>query len=87
MSNKQDTRRMLVSGNVFKTMLTLSVPAVLGAENGVLGVGVSAMLMQVMSMVQQTILYNTAAKWGGSEWQTILGAVLSSVAPCPCSTV
>lgn len=161
MSDKQDTREMLVSGNVFKTMLTLSVPAVLGmvviglynfmdavfvgqmvgpvamtavkvsypftlikvlgAENGVLGaafatiisqfvlmcmsffyfikksetvrihkirfegklvkpvlgVGVSAMLMQVMSMVQQTILYNTAAKWGGSEWQTILGAALS----------
>ena len=43
----------------------------------VLSVGVSAMLMQVMSMVQQTILYNTAAKWGGSEWQTILGAALS----------
>ncbi|MCR4580790.1 MAG: MATE family efflux transporter [Treponema sp.] len=43
----------------------------------VLGVGVSAMLMQVMSMVQQTILYNTAAKWGGSEWQTVLGAALS----------
>jgi len=30
-----------------------------------------------MSMVQQTILYNTAAKWGGSEWQTVLGAALS----------
>ena len=30
MSDKQDTREMLVSGNVFKTMLTLSVPAVLG---------------------------------------------------------
>ena len=43
----------------------------------VLSVGISAMLMQVMSMVQQTILYNTAAKWGGSEWQTILGAALS----------
>ena len=43
----------------------------------VLSVGVSAMLMQVMSMVQQTILYNTAQKWGGSEWQTILGAALS----------
>ena len=27
MSDKQDTREMLVSGNVFKTMLTLSVPA------------------------------------------------------------
>ena len=26
MSDKHDTREMLVSGNVFKTMLTLSVP-------------------------------------------------------------
>ncbi len=43
----------------------------------VLSVGVSAMLMQVMSMVQQTVLYNTASKWGGGEWQTILGACLS----------
>ena len=43
----------------------------------VLSVGVSAMLMQVMSMVQQTVLYNTAQKWGGGEWQTILGAALS----------
>lgn len=43
----------------------------------VLGVGVSAMLMQVMSMVQQTIMYNTAERFGGSEWQTILGAALS----------
>lgn len=43
----------------------------------VLSVGVSAMLMQVMSMVQQTIMYNTAATWGGSSWQTILGACLS----------
>ena len=32
MSDKQDTREMLVSGNVFKTMLTLSVPAVLGCS-------------------------------------------------------
>jgi len=43
----------------------------------VLGVGVSAMLMQVMSMVQQTIMYNTAARFGGDQWQTILGAALS----------
>lgn len=43
----------------------------------VLSVGVSAMLMQVMSMVQQTILYSTAQRWGGSQWQTILGASLS----------
>ncbi|MCR4743511.1 MAG: MATE family efflux transporter [Treponema sp.] len=43
----------------------------------VLSVGLSAMLMQVMSMVQQTILYSTAQRWGGSSWQTILGASLS----------
>lgn len=43
----------------------------------VLGVGVSAMLMQVMSMVQQTIMYNTVERWGSGNWQTILGAALS----------
>lgn len=53
----------------------------IGIDNGilkkVLSVGVSAMLMQVMQMVQQTLMYNTAQKYGGSEWQTILGAALS----------
>ncbi len=43
----------------------------------VLGVGVSAMLMQVMTMVQQTIMYNTVERWGGGSWQTVLGAALS----------
>lgn len=43
----------------------------------VLAVGVSAMLMQVLQMVQQTVMYRVAQKWGGSEWQTILGASLS----------
>ena len=43
----------------------------------VLSVGVSAMLMQVMSMVQQTVMYNTVERCGGGEWQTILGAALS----------
>lgn len=43
----------------------------------VLGVGVSAMLMQVMQMVQQTIMYKVAQQYGGNEWQTILGASLS----------
>ena len=43
----------------------------------VLGVGVSAMLMQVMSMVQQTVMYNTVERWGGGTWQTVLGACLS----------
>jgi putative MATE family efflux protein len=43
----------------------------------VLAVGVSAMLMQVMQMVQQTIMYSVAKTWGGAVWQTILGASLS----------
>lgn len=42
----------------------------------VLGVGVSAMLMQVMALIQQTLMYNTAGKYGGSTWQIILGAAL-----------
>ncbi len=43
----------------------------------VLGIGVSAMLMQVMTMVQQTVMYNTVERWGGGSWQTVLGACLS----------
>lgn len=43
----------------------------------VLGVGVSAMLMQVMQFVQQTVMYSAAQKYGGSEWQTVLSAALS----------
>ncbi len=43
----------------------------------VLGVGISAMLMQVMQMVQQTVMYNTVERYGGGSWQTILGAALS----------
>ncbi|BAK98682.1 MatE efflux family protein [Oscillibacter valericigenes Sjm18-20] len=43
----------------------------------VLGVGVSAMLMQVMQMVQQTIMYRVAQDWGGGDWQTVLAAALS----------
>lgn len=40
-------------------------------------VGFSAMLMQVMTLVMQTILYNVASKHGGETWQIILGATLS----------
>ena len=43
----------------------------------VFSVGVSAMLMQVMTMVQQTVMYNTVERCGGGAWQTILGASLS----------
>ena len=42
----------------------------------IFGVGFSAMLMQVMLLIQQTVLYNVAAQNGGGEWQTILGATL-----------
>ncbi|MGC6173086.1 MATE family efflux transporter [Lacrimispora sp. 38-1] len=40
----------------------------------IIGVGFSAMLMQVMMLVQQTALYNLAAQYGGDTWQIILGA-------------
>lgn len=42
----------------------------------ILSVGFSAMLMQVMSFIQQTVLYNVAAHHGGDVWQIILGAAL-----------
>ncbi len=42
----------------------------------ILGVGASAMLMQVMSLVQQTVLYNAASRYGGDIWQIVLGASL-----------
>ncbi|MCR5082859.1 MAG: MATE family efflux transporter [Parasporobacterium sp.] len=43
----------------------------------VIGIGISAMLMQVMSMVQQTVMYNTTERFGGGDWQTVLAAALS----------
>lgn len=46
----------------------------------ILGVGFSAMLMQVMTLVQQTVLYNVAAQNGGDTWQIILGATLRTQA-------
>lgn len=42
----------------------------------IFSVGVSAMLMQVMTLVQQTVLYNTASQYGGDTWQILLGASL-----------
>ena len=41
----------------------------------VLKVGVSAMLMQVLTLVQQAVIYRAAAYWGGAEWQ-VFGAAL-----------
>lgn len=42
----------------------------------ILSVGLSAMLMQIMTLVQQTVLFNVAAEYGGDTWQIILGAAL-----------
>lgn len=39
-------------------------------------VGASAMLMQVLTLVQQAVLYRAAATWGGPEWQVLFGAAL-----------
>lgn len=42
----------------------------------IVGVGISAMLMQVTTLLQQTVLYNAAANYGGDTWQTLLGVAL-----------
>lgn len=42
----------------------------------IISVGFSAMLMQVMTMVMQIVMFNTAAKYGDADWQTFLGASL-----------
>ena len=41
-----------------------------------LAVGVSAMLMQVLNLVQQTVIYCAAAEYGGETSQIVLGAAL-----------
>ncbi|RDB58106.1 MATE family efflux transporter [Paraeggerthella hongkongensis] len=42
----------------------------------VLKVGVSAFLMQVLTLVQQAVVYRAAAEWGGPEWQVLFGAAM-----------
>lgn len=42
----------------------------------IVGVGISAMLVQVTTLLQQTVLYNVAANYGGDTWQTLLGVAL-----------
>jgi len=42
----------------------------------ILSVGVSAMLMQVMTFVQQTVLYNVASRYGGDTQIILIGAAL-----------
>lgn len=41
---------------------------------GIFSVGSSAMLMQIMFMVQATVVYNTAASWGGNDQIALMGA-------------
>lgn len=43
---------------------------------GVLKVGISALLMQVLNLVQQAAIYRAAAAWGGAEWQILFGAAI-----------
>lgn len=42
----------------------------------ILAIGSSAMIIQIMTMVQHTIMFHTAAQYGGSEWQTFLSAAI-----------
>ncbi len=42
----------------------------------ILSVGVSAMLMQVMTLVQQTVLYTVASRYGGDVQIILIGAAL-----------
>ena len=42
----------------------------------ILAVGVSAVLMQVLTLVQQTVIYRVASNYGGETSQILLGAAL-----------
>ncbi|PID79826.1 MAG: MATE family efflux transporter [Clostridiales bacterium] len=44
--------------------------------SGVISVGVSAMLMQVLSLVQQTVLYSRLMTYGGEEKVILMGAIM-----------
>ncbi|QQO07776.1 MATE family efflux transporter [Breznakiella homolactica] len=41
---------------------------------GIFSVGVSAMLMQVLMLVQMTVVYNTAVRYGGADQIALMGA-------------
>lgn len=42
----------------------------------ILAVGISALLMQVLTLVQQTVIYRVASNYGGETSQILLGAAL-----------
>ncbi len=43
---------------------------------GIMKVGISAMLMQWVTLVQYVVIYYVAAKYGGSDWQIIMSAAM-----------
>jgi len=42
----------------------------------IISIGFSAMIMQIMTMVMQIVMFNTASKYGDTDWQTFLSASL-----------
>lgn len=42
----------------------------------VLSVGISALLMQILTLVQQTVIYRVASNYGGETSQLLLAAAL-----------
>lgn len=42
----------------------------------VVKVGISAGLMQILTLVQQAAIYRAAAAWGGADWQILFGAAI-----------
>ena len=69
MNSKQNTRDMLINGNVFRTMLSLSVPAILGAQTAGGAIGTATCPGNI-------ILGCTTTDIGGSE-----GDVLKKTLP------
>lgn len=59
-----------------KTARMTKLAIVPGIMSEVLKVGVSGMLMQVLTLVQSAIVYRSAAEWGGPEWLVLFGAAM-----------
>ncbi len=49
-------------------------------QSEIFSVGVSAMLMQVLTIIQQTLLYRMAFKYGGDSQAILMGAALKLIA-------
>ena len=48
----------------------------------VLSVGISALLMQILTLVQQTVIYRVASNYGGETSQLLLAAALGLISLC-----